>query len=88
VEVRLVFADGTVRSEQWDGRARWTRYVVEGSERLDHAVVDPERVLMLDLDYTNNSRRLEPAARLPAVKWSSRWMIWFQDFLATFAFLV
>ena len=51
-----------------------------------HAVVDPEKVLMLDLDYTNNSMLLEPAATMPASKWASKWMIWLQDFLSTFTF--
>ena len=45
-------------------------------------------MLLLDLDYTNNSRLLEPAPGVPAVKWASKWMIWLQDFLATFTFFV
>jgi hypothetical protein len=56
--------------------------------KLDHAVVDPDRVLMLDLNYTNNSRVRSPAPALPATKWSSKWMIWFQDALATIAFFI
>ena len=29
-----------------------------------------------------------PAADFPARKWGSKWMIWLQDLLATFAFFV
>ena len=72
--------------ESWDGRARWKLYVEEQSQKLSYAVVDPERKLLLDLYYTNNSKLLEPRGTLPARKWSSKWMIWFQDLLATFAF--
>jgi len=88
VELLLVFEDGSELRERWDGLARWKKFVVERPQRLDYAVVDPERVLMLDLNYTNNSMRVEAAARLPAVKWGSRWMVWFQDLLATFAFFI
>ena len=41
---------------------------------------------MLDIDITNNSRVREPDAKLPARKWASKWMIWVQDLLTTFAF--
>jgi hypothetical protein len=62
--------------------------VEEGASELDYAVVDPERVLLLDLNRTNNSKRVEPRERLPAHKWASKWMIWLQDLMATFAFFI
>ena len=46
--------------------------------------VDPDRVLVLDLNYTNNSRRMESQATLPAVKWASKWLVWMQDLLLVF----
>ncbi|MGH9460222.1 MAG: M1 family metallopeptidase [Vicinamibacteria bacterium] len=88
VEVQMVFADGTQVRKQWDGVSRWQLYVEERPSRLEFAVVDPDRKLALDLNYTNNSRRLEPESTLPARKWASKWMIWLQDLLATFAFFV
>lgn len=88
VEVLMVFEDGTEVRRDWDGEARWKLYIEERDAQLDYAVVDPERRLVLDLYYTNNSRRLEPDARFPARKWASKWMIWVQDLLATFAFFV
>jgi hypothetical protein len=54
----------------------------------DYAAVDPERVLMLDLNYTNNSRLRDRRDRLPARKWASRWMVWLQDFFMTFTFFI
>ena len=52
------------------------------------AQVDPERVLLLDVDYTNNSKSLVPNGRSAATKWSLKWMIWLQDALLSWAFLV
>ena len=88
VEVLMVFEDGTEVRKEWDGRARWKLYVEERPVKLDFAAVDPERKLQLDLYYTNNSKRLEPNAKLPAAKWASKWMIWLQDLMATFAFFI
>jgi hypothetical protein len=74
--------------ENWDGKDRWKLFAYEKPSRLRYAAVDPERILVLDVNYTNNSKRLKPAAALPAYKWASKWMIWLQDLLATFAFFV
>ncbi len=86
VEVLLVFEDGSEVSREWDGLSRWELYVEERRAKLSYAVVDLERKLLLDLNYTNNSKLLEPRARLPARKWASKWMIWLQDLLVTFSF--
>jgi len=88
VDVVMVFSDGVELRERWDGEYRWKLFVVERPAKLDYAVVDPERILLLDLHPTNNGRRLEADARLPARKWASKWMIWVQDLMATFAFFV
>lgn len=85
VEVVMVFADGSEERRVWNGLERWKLFVVEGPAELHHAAIDPERVLLLDLDYTNNSRLAEPAGHLAAVKWAGKWMIWAQDFLQTMA---
>ncbi len=84
VEVLLVFEDGETVRREWDGRYRWTLLVEERPAKLEYAVVDPERVLALDLDYTNNSRRLESKATFPAIKWAARWLLWLQDLLLAF----
>jgi hypothetical protein len=56
--------------------------------RSASAVVDPDRVLLLDVDTTNNSRTLSPAAGRAATKWAAKWIVWLQDVLATYAFFV
>lgn len=88
VEVLLVFEDDSEVRKEWDGASRWELYVEERPSRLDYAVVDPDRKLVLDVNYTNNSRRLDPQSTLPARKWASKWMIWLQDLLTMFAFFV
>jgi hypothetical protein len=88
VRVLAVFEDGYEATWDWDGEASWRSFVVERPSKLRHAVVDPERTLVLDLNYTNNSRLLEPEPTLPAMKWGSKWMVWLQDMLACFAFFV
>jgi len=86
VEVLLVFEDGSQVRRQWDGRYRWQLFVEEGPAKLAWAEVDPDRVLALDLYPSNNSRRVDSAARMPAVKWASKWLIWFQDLLLGYGF--
>lgn len=86
VELLMVFEDGTEIRRAWDGRERWKLFVETGPSKLARAVIDPERILMLDLDYTNNSRLLKPAARFAARKWASKWMVWLQDLMTTFTF--
>ncbi len=86
VDVLLVFENGNQERLAWDGRDRWKTFVVEGPSKLDYAVVDPERVLLLDIDYSNNSRLRKSRAKAPARKWASKWMVYLQDLLITFSF--
>jgi hypothetical protein len=51
------------------------------------AQVDPNRVLLLDVDYTNNSRTLAPKGHAAAATWSMAWMVWLQDCLLSWAAL-
>ena len=88
MDLLMVFEDGSEVLEPWDGEYRWKLFVHEGTVKLDYAVIDPERILLLDLNYTNNSKRIEPLDRLPSRKWGSKWMIWLQDLIATFAFFI
>ncbi len=88
VEVLMVFEDGSEVRRRWDGQYRWTLLTERGPSKLEYAIVDPDRVLLLDTNFTNNSRRRESENRLPSVKWASKWMVWLQDLLATFASFV
>ncbi len=86
VDVLLVFADGHQVRERWNGAERWKSFVVVHEAKLDHAVVDPDRVLLFDESYTNNSRFLQSPTKLGTAKWASKWMLWLQETLAAFTF--
>jgi hypothetical protein len=48
------------------------------------AEVDPDRVLLLDLNRSNNGVTLDSGvARTAATRWAARWMIWMEDALLT-----
>jgi hypothetical protein len=88
VEVLLVFEDGHEIRFDWTGEERSKLFVVDHGSEVRQVVIDPARVLLLDVDYTNNSRLREPRPGLPATKWGSKWMVWFQDLLSTIAFFI
>ena len=88
VDVLVTFSDGHQERARWDGRARWQHFTYDRPARAVSAQIDPERVLLLDTSFTNNSRTLEPKRDAAAAKWSLRWMVWLQDLFLTYAFLV
>ena len=88
VDVVTEFDDGQEIREHWDGAGRWTAFTYERPARATRAVVDPEHVLLLDTTFTNNSRTTTPKADEAATKWSLAWLVWLQDVLLTYGFLV
>ena len=58
------------------------------AEQAASAQVDPKRVLLLDVNYTNNSRTLEPQSGRAATKWALKWMVWLEDLMLTYGFFV
>jgi len=88
VDVLVTFSNGEQVREPWDGRARWRAFTFDRPAKAVSAQVDPERMLLLDTHYTNNSRVMEPATEQAATKWSLRWMVWLQDLMMTYAFFV
>ncbi|HYM21713.1 MAG TPA: M1 family metallopeptidase [Vicinamibacterales bacterium] len=88
VDVATTFAGGERVVEHWDGRDRWKLYTYERPARAVSAEVDPDRVLLLDVNWTNNSRTTEPQGGRAATKWSLKWMVWLQDCLLSWAALV
>jgi hypothetical protein len=88
VDVLITFADGSSRRESWDGGGRWTRFTLEHRSRAVSAQVDPDQILLLDPNITNNSFTTEPRRSQAASKWASKWMVWLQDQLLTWAFFI
>jgi hypothetical protein len=88
VDVLVRFANGDEVRERWDGQGRWRAFTYERPSPAVSVQVDPERVLLLDVNYTNNSITLAPRAQDAADRWTLRWIMWLQDLLMTWAFFV
>ena len=86
VDVRVSFDDGSVAEERWDGRARWRRFRYSKPARVQKVEVDPDRVLMLDVNSSNNSWVRQSSAPRAAKKWTAKWMIWLQNVMEFAAF--
>ena len=78
VDVDVKFDNGMVAHEHWDGNYRWTKFTYDGSHKVVSAVVDPSGKLVVDANYTNNSRTVK-ANSLFAVKWYVRWIFWIEN---------
>jgi hypothetical protein len=87
VDVLVTFANGERVTERWDGVDRWKPYAYDRPVAARSAQVDPERVLLLDVNYTNNSKTLEPRGAAAGTKWSMAWLMWLQDCLLSWAAL-
>jgi peptidase M1-like protein len=86
VDVRVVLDNHEEVRWHWDGRDRWRAFNVVKPSRASFAQVDPDHVLLLDVNYTNNSASLAPRADPAARKWSLVWLVWLQDHLLTYGF--
>jgi aminopeptidase N len=87
VDVLVTFANGDRVVEKWDGVDRWKLFAYDRPARAVSAQVDPDRVLLLDVNVTNNSWSLD-AKRDPASrKGALTWMVWLQDCLLAWAAL-
>jgi aminopeptidase N len=86
VDVRVTLADGVVTTEHWSGREPWHAFTIRGSASVSTVEVDPDRVLLLDLDYTNNSWTARPRAAEASKKWALRWLTWVEDLMLTYGF--
>ena len=86
VEIQVTLAGGDRVVERWDGRDRWKAYSYDSP--IDAVQVDPQRVLLLDVNYTNNSWTREPATGKAATRWAAQWLIWLEDCLLSWAALV
>jgi Peptidase family M1 domain len=80
VDIKVGFEDGSEANEKWDGRDRWRRFEYMGPQRVEYAVVDPDRKLPLDVNVINNSKMRATGTR-GIVRLAARWGFWFQNLL-------
>jgi len=88
VEVVTTFEGGEQVTERWDGRERRAIYSYERPARAAQAQVDPRRVLLLDVNYTNNSHVANPRTDEASLKWSLTWLLWLQEQMITYGFFL
>jgi hypothetical protein len=84
-EIRIVFDDGETVRESWDGRDRWKRFVYLKTSKVVSAEIDPDRKVVLDVNYANNSRVL--GKKRPAVvKAALGFVTWLQGLFTLISF--
>ena len=88
VDLLVRFADGSAARERWDGRDRWKLFAYDRPAAAVSAEVDPDHVLVLDVNRTNNSREIAPDTRRAGRQWAGRWWIWLQDLVITYGFFL
>jgi hypothetical protein len=88
VDVKVVLENNEEIRWRWDGREAWKQFEIDKPARARRVDVDPDGVLLLDVNTTNNSATLDPAGPRAARKWSLVWLVWLQDHLLTYGFFV
>jgi peptidase M1-like protein len=80
VQILVTFEDGSTTRETWDASSRWRRYSYLRRSRIASAVIDPDRVYMVDLDFNNNSYTTRHQGRAVR-KLTAIWLFWLQNYL-------
>lgn len=86
VDVKVTFSDESTAVEHWDGKTTWRLFTYGKPVSILKVEVDPERVLLLDVNRTNNSWTAKPEAADAAKRWMLRWMTWAEEMLLSYAF--
>jgi hypothetical protein len=88
IKTRVVFEDGQQVTDAWDGRGAEKVFRYRSPARAVSAMVDPDRILLLDLRQTNNGATLSPHGGAAASRWSMLWLTWLQHALLTYGTLL
>ena len=81
VDVRVIFEDGKELRESWDGKYRWKKFMYTGNASVRSAEVDPDKKLLMDVNWNNNSKVVgvsEPS--LAARKYGAKFLFWVQSY--------
>jgi Peptidase family M1 domain len=82
VDVQINFDDGSTVMESWDGRDRMKTFSYEGSKQIVSVMIDPERKIYLDKNFSNNSLTVAPQ-RTGIRKYTAQWLLWIQNAMQT-----
>jgi hypothetical protein len=80
VEIEVIFADGSIINERWDGNGHQKIYNYLSESTIESVYVDPRQIVYLDLDLNNNSKTLKPNTK-PLYKYSAKAIHWIQNIL-------
>jgi len=81
VEIEIAFKNGEIIRETWDGDELWKKFIYTKETKVEYATVDPDRKILLDLNFTNNSKTADKQHRGIA-KVSGKALFWSQFILA------
>ncbi len=84
VDVLLVFSNGDSVEKKWDGKQRWMKYEFNKPSKLKFAAVDPSQKILLDSNFANNSKTMDPNKKLE-IGISLKLLYWFESILEFFA---
>jgi hypothetical protein len=80
VDILVRFDNGDELREKWDGKERFVVYKYESESQVVSAEVDPEKQILLDINFLNNGKTVK-TNRAAIYKYSVRWFFWMQNFL-------
>jgi len=80
----IQFDDDTEITAWVDGRDAEQTFDYRGPARARLASVDPDAILLLDDDRTNNTRTIVPRRSVLGVRLAMSWMIWLQDVMLAY----
>ena len=85
--VRLRFEHTQQMTTTWrpaSGDTLW----VESPTPPAAVAIDPDRTNLLDPDYRDNIAVLNPSTTVRVSKWMSQWLVWLQQIMLTYTFLL
>ena len=86
METLVEFSDGEVVRDKWDGLGRVKVYEFTRSAKVVRAAIDPDSLVLLDVDRFNNSVRIE-SNEFVKNKLTAKGFFWMQSLLQFFSIL-
>lgn len=87
VTIHAQFENGDTTLIRWDGQANLKSFSFEKSSRLHTVRIDPMRHNLLDLNWTNNTRTIDPSSA-GVWRYTTRFWFWTESVFQFFATLI
>ncbi len=86
-DVRIIFDNGDIVLEKWDGKARSFDFTYQGKRKIVSAEIDPSFKIALDKNLINNSYTTQPQTT-GISRYFTSFMTWMQGVMLTASALV